>query len=85
MQDIERRIADWTHLPKENGEHFYLIRYEVGQEYKPHQDYFHGGLEGESGTNSRYLPFPLCVICCYLLSRNYQMSFILITCLLTLS
>lgn len=40
VKDIERRIAEWTHLPPENGEAFYVLRYEVGQQYKPHTDYF---------------------------------------------
>jgi len=38
--DIERRIAEWVHIPAENGEIFYLLRYEPGQQYKPHHDYF---------------------------------------------
>eukprot|EP01121_Diplochlamys_sp_Union-15-3_P020253 TRINITY_DN7860_c0_g1_i3.p1 TRINITY_DN7860_c0_g1~~TRINITY_DN7860_c0_g1_i3.p1 ORF type:complete len:245 (+),score=39.88 TRINITY_DN7860_c0_g1_i3:72-806(+) len=38
--DIERRIAEWTHLPAENGETFYLLRYQPGEQYKPHVDFF---------------------------------------------
>jgi len=37
---LEQRIADWTHLPVENGEAFYVLRYEVGQQYVPHTDFF---------------------------------------------
>jgi len=40
LRDVERRIAEWSHLPVENGEAYYLLRYEVGQYYKPHTDYF---------------------------------------------
>jgi len=40
LRDIERRIAEWTQLPVENGEAYYLLRYELGQEYKPHTDWF---------------------------------------------
>jgi len=40
LRTLEKRIADWTHLPVENGEAFYLLRYEVGQQYKPHHDFF---------------------------------------------
>ncbi|CAN6440373.1 unnamed protein product [Victoria cruziana] len=38
---IEDRIAAWTLLPKENGESIHILRYEVGQKYEPHFDYFH--------------------------------------------
>jgi len=40
VQRLEQRIAEWTHLPRENGESFYIIRYEAGQQYIPHFDYF---------------------------------------------
>jgi len=40
LQRIEGKIAVWTHIPVENGEQFYLLRYEKGQQYKPHYDYF---------------------------------------------
>ncbi|XP_051149962.1 probable prolyl 4-hydroxylase 3 [Andrographis paniculata] len=37
---IERRIADFTFLPEENGEGLQVLYYEVGQKYEPHFDYF---------------------------------------------
>jgi len=40
IRDIEKRIADWTQIPVENGEAFYLLRYDHGQQYKPHHDFF---------------------------------------------
>lgn len=40
LQHIEQRIAVWSHIPAENGEVFYLLRYKEGQEYKPHTDWF---------------------------------------------
>jgi prolyl 4-hydroxylase len=40
VKRIEQRIAEWTHIPVENGEVMYFLRYEVGQQYKPHHDYF---------------------------------------------
>jgi len=40
IKKIEERMSDWTHLPVENQEHFYLLRYEPGQQYKAHHDYF---------------------------------------------
>lgn len=47
---IEDKIATWTFLPKENGEDMQVLRYEPGQKYDPHFDYFtdpvnvaHGG------------------------------------------
>jgi len=40
IKDVERRIALWTHLPEENGEALYVLRYDLGQYYRPHNDYF---------------------------------------------
>jgi len=47
LRDIERRLAEWTHLPIENGEAYYLLRYQIGQYYKPHTDYFSHDTIGE--------------------------------------
>ena len=41
---VKRRVEKmekWSMLPKEHGEVFYLLRYENGQEYKAHTDWFH--------------------------------------------
>jgi len=40
LRTVEKRIAEWTQLPLENGEAFYLLRYEIGQQYRPHHDFF---------------------------------------------
>ena len=37
---LETRIAQLTGIPVENGEGLQILRYEEGQEYKPHHDYF---------------------------------------------
>ncbi|KAK3011359.1 hypothetical protein RJ639_012068 [Escallonia herrerae] len=37
---IEDKIATWTFLPKDNGEDIQVLRYEHGQKYDPHFDYF---------------------------------------------
>ncbi|XP_054787497.1 probable prolyl 4-hydroxylase 4 [Prosopis cineraria] len=37
---IEDKISSWTFLPKENGEDIQVLRYEHGQKYEPHYDYF---------------------------------------------
>lgn len=29
LRDYERRLAEWTHTPVENGENFYLLQYKV--------------------------------------------------------
>jgi len=39
-------------LPEENGETFYLLRYEVGQEYRPHTDYFSTDENGKAFIGS---------------------------------
>ena len=38
---IERKIDDLMGIPSENGETVQGQRYKVGQQFKPHQDYFH--------------------------------------------
>ncbi|XP_044485494.1 probable prolyl 4-hydroxylase 4 [Mangifera indica] len=37
---IEDKISTWSFLPKENGEGIQVLRYEPGQKYDPHYDYF---------------------------------------------
>ncbi|XP_038976008.1 probable prolyl 4-hydroxylase 6 isoform X2 [Phoenix dactylifera] len=37
---IERRLAAWTFLPEENGEPMQILRYEKGQKYESHFDFF---------------------------------------------
>ncbi|OVA04395.1 Metridin-like ShK toxin [Macleaya cordata] len=37
---IEDKLAAWTFLPKENGEDIQVLRYEHGQKYDAHYDYF---------------------------------------------
>jgi len=34
------RVSQWTSLPKDHGEDVQVLRYEAGQQYKPHVDYF---------------------------------------------
>ena len=46
LQRIEQRIAVWSQIPQDHGEPFYLLRYSIGQEYKPHWDYFDPKLPG---------------------------------------
>lgn len=43
VRTVEERIARWTRIPSNNGEHFYLLRYAVGQEYRAHHDAFELG------------------------------------------
>ncbi|GAQ88739.1 Oxoglutarate/iron-dependent oxygenase [Klebsormidium nitens] len=38
---IEAKIAAWTFIPVENGESIQVLRYEHGQKYDPHFDFFH--------------------------------------------
>ncbi|KAK4276484.1 hypothetical protein QN277_014627 [Acacia crassicarpa] len=40
IRNIEKRIADFTFIPVENGEGLQVLHYEVGQKYEPHYDYF---------------------------------------------
>uniref|UniRef100_A0A1D1YH63 procollagen-proline 4-dioxygenase n=1 Tax=Anthurium amnicola TaxID=1678845 RepID=A0A1D1YH63_9ARAE len=40
IRAIEKRIADFTFIPIENGEGLQILHYEAGQKYEPHFDYF---------------------------------------------
>ncbi|KAL8162647.1 hypothetical protein V2J09_014136 [Rumex salicifolius] len=46
---IEQRIAAWTFLPAENGESIQILKYELGQKYEPHFDYFHDKVNQQLG------------------------------------
>lgn len=41
IADVERRIAEFSMVPVENGEGIQMLRYELGQKYEAHYDYFH--------------------------------------------
>ncbi|GKU97048.1 hypothetical protein SLEP1_g10230 [Rubroshorea leprosula] len=41
VADIEARIAAWTFLPEENAESIQILRYQHGQKYEPHFDFFY--------------------------------------------
>jgi len=47
LRTVEKRIAEWTQIPVENGEAFYLLRYEKGQQYRPHHDFFSNDESGK--------------------------------------
>lgn len=40
LATIEERISKFVQWPVENGEGVQILKYDVGQEYKPHYDYF---------------------------------------------
>lgn len=50
IKEIEQRISDLTGIPVDHGEGIQVLRYEVGQEYKPHHDYFDPKLAGFKAT-----------------------------------
>lgn len=41
IKQLERRISYISFIPVENGEGLQILHYQAGQEYKPHEDYFH--------------------------------------------
>eukprot|EP01094_Clydonella_sp_ATCC50884_P011126 TRINITY_DN20923_c0_g1_i1.p1 TRINITY_DN20923_c0_g1~~TRINITY_DN20923_c0_g1_i1.p1 ORF type:complete len:303 (-),score=34.10 TRINITY_DN20923_c0_g1_i1:268-1176(-) len=43
---VEKRIAQWSQLNPKHGELFYLLEYQIGQQYRPHWDYFDPKLPG---------------------------------------
>lgn len=50
ISEIEKRISQITGIPVDHGEGLQVLRYEVGQEYKPHHDYFDPKLAGFKAT-----------------------------------
>jgi prolyl 4-hydroxylase len=54
IQTIEERIANWTLLPLENGEDLQVLRYQKGQKYEAHWDYFDDKTEGGMPDGQRY-------------------------------
>jgi hypothetical protein len=59
VANIERRISEITGYPVENGEGIQILRYEEGQEYRPHFDYFDPNSPAISNqlTNNRVCTF----------------------------
>ncbi|GAU24949.1 hypothetical protein TSUD_311840 [Trifolium subterraneum] len=49
IQTIERRIADFTFIPVENGEGLQVLHYGVGEKYEPHYDYFLDAFNTKNG------------------------------------
>ncbi|XP_030444641.2 probable prolyl 4-hydroxylase 7 [Syzygium oleosum] len=49
VANIEARIAAWTFLPVENGESIQVLRYQHGEKYVPHYDYFMDKVNREHG------------------------------------
>jgi prolyl 4-hydroxylase len=50
---IERRIATLLKWPLEQGEGLQILRYRVGQEYRPHHDYMDPALPGAAAFLAR--------------------------------
>ncbi|KAG7671340.1 hypothetical protein Ndes2526B_g02162 [Nannochloris sp. 'desiccata'] len=51
IEEIERRLSEWTLIPPGNGEGFQVLRYEKDQEYKGHFDYFFDEVSVRNGGN----------------------------------
>ncbi|KAG2629703.1 probable prolyl 4-hydroxylase 3 [Panicum virgatum] len=49
VRRIERRIADYTSIPLENGEGLQVLHYQVGQKFDPHFDYTENGYVTKNG------------------------------------
>ncbi|KAH7444358.1 hypothetical protein KP509_02G075100 [Ceratopteris richardii] len=49
IRNIEKRIADFTFIPVEQGEGIQILHYEVGQKYEAHYDYFHDKFNTQNG------------------------------------
>ncbi|MED6156929.1 hypothetical protein PIB30_018853 [Stylosanthes scabra] len=50
---IEDKISAWTFLPKENGEPIQVLKYEEGEGYKAHYDFFQDNIHIQSKSGNR--------------------------------
>lgn len=41
LQEFTKSVSEFTNTPLENQENPHIVKYNIGGEYKPHQDYFH--------------------------------------------
>jgi prolyl 4-hydroxylase len=48
IASIERRLSELVHCPVDHGEGLHVLRYHVGQQYRPHHDYFAPGSPGNA-------------------------------------
>lgn len=48
IHQVEERVSGIVNLPVENGEGLQVLNYGVGQEYKPHFDFFDPDMKGTS-------------------------------------
>lgn len=48
VEAIEERISAIINIPVENGEGFQILRYQIGEEYKHHHDYFDPAKSGSA-------------------------------------
>jgi len=53
LRRLNRRIAEITNSPVENGEALHVLHYGVGAEYRPHPDYFEPSSPGFAATLRR--------------------------------
>jgi len=53
LRRVEKRIAELTRLPEDNGEGMQILRYGLNAEYRPHYDYFDPNTPGGSACYNR--------------------------------
>lgn len=51
LEAIERRLAEWTLTPVQNGEGLQVLRYKRDQKYDAHWDFFFDELNSKNGGN----------------------------------
>ena len=53
VADIERRIAEWSHVPVDHGEGLQVLRYAPGQKYEAHMDSFSDSFNTEESKGGQ--------------------------------
>ena len=51
--NIEQRLAHYAKMPVENSEILTILHYEIGDEYRPHHDYFDPAVPGRETALKR--------------------------------
>lgn len=51
IRGVEQRLSEWSLIPEGHGEGLQVLRYEDGEEYQPHFDYFFDTLSVSNGGN----------------------------------
>lgn len=62
LRHLQRRLARLAGLPVLNAERLAVLRYGIGEEYRPHRDYLRAGATGEADQAGQRLTTAFCYL-----------------------